>query len=217
LFVTLLSQNIADQLLQIKAIQLNPQNPYTWASGLRSPIYCDNRQILSFPEARKHVIFALARVSSEFADVDAIAGVATAGIPWGAYVADRLDLPYCYVRSKPKDHGLKNLIEGKIPTGSNVVVVEDLVSTGGSSFEAIEALKAEGMTIAGVVCIFHYGFAQTLQKFAENKVECKSLTNFSILLERSLHSQYISGDDFTKLKSWNLNPKAWSDQFQSSL
>jgi orotate phosphoribosyltransferase len=97
------------------------------------------------------------------------------------------------------------------------VVVEDLVSTGGSSFEAIEALKAEGMTIAGVVCIFHYGFAQTLQKFAENKVECKSLTNFSILLERSLHSQYISGDDFTKLKSWNLNPKAWSDQFQSSL
>ncbi len=206
-----LANNIADRLLQIKAIKLNAANPFTWASGLRSPVYCDNRQILSYPEERKIIIRALYREANQF-KMNGIAGVATAGIAWGAYVADRLDLPFCYVRSKPKEHGLKNLIEGRLDPGSTVLVIEDLISTGGSSLDAVNALEAEGYTVCGVLSIFQYGFNSAQQKFKEKNIPFKSLTDFNTLLARALHSEYISQEEFERLKSWNIDPKLWSDQ-----
>ena len=153
-----LAKNIADRLLQINAIKLNAPNPFTWASGLRSPIYCDNRLILSYPAARKELILALVRESSCFDGINAI-----------AYLADRLDLPYCYVRNKPKEHGMKNLIEGKLPENSTVLVIEDLISTGGSSLEAVHALQENEIKVAGVLAIFQYGFLSANEKFKENK------------------------------------------------
>lgn len=207
-----LANNIADRLLQIKAIKLNAANPFTWASGLRSPIYCDNRLILSYPEERKIIIRGLTREASSYGEVNAIAGVATAGIAWGAYVADSMDLPFCYVRSKPKEHGLKNLIEGRLDSGSNVVVVEDLISTGGSSLEAVEALQAEGYKVLGVLAIFQYGFSTAISRFKEKNIQFSSLTDFNTLLARALRSDYISQSEYERLKSWNIDPKLWSDQ-----
>lgn len=206
-----LANNIADRLLQIKAIKLNATNPFTWASGLKSPIYCDNRQILSYPEERKIIIRALAREANHF-KMNGIAGVATAGIAWGAYVADSLELPFCYVRSKPKEHGLKNLIEGRLDPGSSVLVIEDLISTGGSSIDAVNALETEGYKVCGVLSIFQYGFSVAKQKFQEKNIIFKSLTDFDTLLARALHSEYISQDEYGRLKSWNIDPKLWSDQ-----
>ncbi|MEO6190360.1 MAG: orotate phosphoribosyltransferase, partial [Saprospiraceae bacterium] len=149
-----LANHIADRLLQINAIKLDATNPFTWSSGLRSPIYCDNRLILSYPEVRKIIIKALTQEASLYTNLTGIAGVATAGIAWGAYVAESLDLPYCYVRSKPKDHGLKNLIEGRLSECSTVLVIEDLISTGGSSLDAVEALEQESHKVLGVLSIF---------------------------------------------------------------
>ncbi|MBK9272009.1 MAG: orotate phosphoribosyltransferase [Saprospiraceae bacterium] len=208
-----LADNIANRLLQINAIKLNPKEPFIWASGLRSPIYCDNRLILSFPEVRKIVVKGLCREAHLFEAVNCIAGVATAGIPWGAMVADHLDLPFVYVRSKPKDHGLKNMIEGRLPENPVVLVIEDLVSTGGSSMEAVNAIVGAKARIAGVLALFQYGFPETSHKFSENKVKFHSLTNFETLLVRALHGKFVSPEDFEKLKSWNLNPKLWSDSF----
>ena len=210
--MNLIAKNIADRLLQIKAIKLNAQNPFTWASGLRSPIYCDNRLILSYPEVRKEVILALTRQAKTLGPT-AIAGVATAGIAWGAYVADKLELPYCYIRSKPKDHGLKNLIEGQIPEGSKVLVIEDLISTGGSSLEAVQAVIDQNLETIGVLSIFQYGFAAAKENFEKKSQSFWSLTDFPTLLEQALLSSYINPDDFQKLKTWNQNPKLWSDQF----
>ncbi|HRI01785.1 MAG TPA: orotate phosphoribosyltransferase [Saprospiraceae bacterium] len=210
--LNLIAKNISDRLLQIKAIKLNAQNPFTWASGLRSPIYCDNRLILSYPEVRKEVILALTRQAKTLGPT-AIAGVATAGIAWGAYVADKLELPYCYIRSKPKDHGLKNLIEGQIPEGSKVLVIEDLISTGGSSLEAVQAVIDQNLETIGVLSIFQYGFAAAKENFEKKSQSFWSLTDFPTLLEQALLSSYINPDDFQKLKNWNQNPKLWSDQF----
>ena len=208
-----LANNIADRLMQINAIKLNAQNPFTWASGLKSPIYCDNRLILSFPEVRKIVVAALVREALSFEGMDAVAGVATAGIAWGALVADRLDLPFCYVRSKPKEHGMKNLIEGELPENSKVLVIEDLISTGGSSMEAVQALLQPSYEVVGVLSIFQYGFLSAVEKFNDKNVKFKSLTDFQTLLVRALQANYISSADYENLKSWNLNPKLWSDQF----
>ena len=207
-----LANNIADRLMQINAIKLNAQNPFTWASGLKSPIYCDNRLILSFPEVRKIVVAALVREALSFEGMNAVAGVATAGIAWGALVADRLDLPFCYVRSKPKEHGMKNLIEGELPENSKVLVIEDLISTGGSSMEAVQALLQPSYEV-GVLSIFQYGFLSAVEKFNDKNVKFKSLTDFQTLLVRALQANYISSADYENLKSWNLNPKLWSDQF----
>ena len=208
-----LANNIADRLMQINAIKLNAQNPFTWASGLRSPIYCDNRLILSFPEVRKIVVAALAREALSFENMNAIAGVATAGIAWGGLVADRLELPFCYVRNKPKEHGMKNLIEGQLPENSKVLVVEDLISTGGSSMEAVHALQQSGYEVVGVLSIFQYGFESAFEKFNAQNIKFKSLTDFQTLLVRALQAKYISSPDYENLKSWNLNPKLWSDAF----
>ncbi|MCC6815924.1 MAG: orotate phosphoribosyltransferase [Saprospiraceae bacterium] len=207
-----LANNIADRLLQIKAIKLNAANPFTWASGLKSPIYCDNRLILSYPEERKIIIRALNREASKFQNIDAIAGVATAGIPWGAYLADKLELPFCYVRSKPKEHGLRNTVEGRLNPKSRVLVIEDLISTGGSSLEAVQGLQSENYEVVGVLALFQYGFQSAIERFAEKNIHFTSLTDFKTLLARALHEGYISNDEFDRLKSWNIDPKLWSDQ-----
>ncbi|MBK9631642.1 MAG: orotate phosphoribosyltransferase [Saprospiraceae bacterium] len=208
-----LAGNIANRLLQINAIKLNTKEPFTWASGLRSPIYCDNRLILSYPDVRNVVVKGLCREALSFEGTNCIAGVATAGIPWGAMVADHLDLPFVYVRAKPKEHGLKNMIEGKLPENPEVLVIEDLISTGGSSLEAVSALKAENSKIMGVLALFQYGFPSATDKFAQNKIKLNTLTNFETLLVRALQGNYIHPEEYENLKSWNLNPKLWSDSF----
>ncbi len=208
-----LANNIADRLLQINAIKLNAAKPFIWSSGLHSPIYCDNRLILSYPEERKIVIKALTREASNYEGINAIAGVATAGIAWGAYVADALGLPYCYVRNKPKDHGLKNLIEGRLPQASIVLVVEDLISTGGSSIDAVEALQLDGYHVSGVLSIFQYGFNSAKMRFEDKKIKFSSLTNFETLLARALSANFISKEEFLRLQSWNQDPKLWSETY----
>ncbi|MEP7195629.1 MAG: orotate phosphoribosyltransferase [Saprospiraceae bacterium] len=210
-----LANNIADRLLQINAIKLNATNPFTWASGLRSPIYCDNRLILSFPAERKIIIKALTRQASTYSGLEAVAGVATAGIAWGAYVAEALELPYCYVRSKPKEHGLKNLIEGRLPSNAKVLVIEDLISTGGSSLEAVSALQDEFYDVVGVLSIFQYCFQTAKEKFQLKNIKFSSLTDFETLLVRALQTNFINKDDFNRLQSWNHDPKLWSDQFEN--
>ena len=210
-----IAHKIADHLLKIQAVRLSPGNPFTWASGLRSPIYCDNRKILSHPSIRSEVLEGFQGISIEFPKTNAIAGVATAGIAWGALLAQSKQLPFCYVRSKPKAHGLKNLIEGELEPCSRVLVVEDLISTGGSSLEACEALLSEGHLIEGVVSIFEYGFSIAEQRFQEKSIEFRSLSNFNALLEQALLLKLISQTEFEKLKEWNLDPQAWSEKFQS--
>lgn len=208
-----ISKDIADLLLQIKAIKLNAQSPFTWASGLRSPIYCDNRKILAYPEGRKTVIRSLIQQAELFPNINAIAGVATAGIAWGAYLAEALDLPFCYVRSKPKEHGLGNLIEGELTPNSKVLVIEDLISTGISSIQAGDNLIMNGHEVMGMLAIFQYGFSTTLEEFEKKQWKFSTLSNFNALLEQALYTDYISQQDFNNLKSWNLNPKLWSDSF----
>ena len=210
-----LANHIADRLLQINAIKLNTANPFVWSSGLHSPIYCDNRLILSYPEERKIIVKAMTREASRF-EPEAIAGVATAGIAWGAYVAEALELPYCYVRSKPKEHGLRNLIEGTLPKNAKVLVIEDLISTGRSSMVAVNALMDQGYQIAGVLAIFQYGFESAKVRFNEKSIPFESLTNFETLIIRALKAGYISEDEFNRLQSWNIDPKAWSDTYVAS-
>lgn len=210
-----LAGNIANRLLQINAIKLNAQKPFTWASGMKSPIYCDNRLILSYPEVRKIVVKGLCREAHVFEGVNCIAGVATAGIPWGAMLADHLELPFLYVRNKPKDHGLNNLIEGRLPEEPHVLVVEDLISTGGSSLEAVKAISETGAQVMGVLALFQYGFPVAVENFKKMNVELRTLTNFETLLLRALDSGYISSEEYENLKSWNQDPKKWSDLFIS--
>ncbi|MFZ1298783.1 MAG: orotate phosphoribosyltransferase, partial [Saprospiraceae bacterium] len=191
-----LAHKIADRLLEIKAVKLNPKNPFTWASGLRSPIYCDNRKALSFPAIRKEIIDGFVQKSGNFQAFDAIAGVATAGIPWGAYLADRLDKPFVYVRSKPKEHGLQNRLEGSLNPTASVLVIEDLVSTGGSSLEVVGVLESLGHPVKGLISIFQYGFSTATAKFYEKNVDFESLTDFSMLLEQALLQNYIDKTEF---------------------
>ena len=200
----------AGKLLKVKAIKLQPTNPFTWASGWKSPFYCDNRKTLSCPELRTFVKIEIARlISEQFAEVDAIAGVATGAIPQGALVADALNLPFVYVRSKPKDHGLENLIEGELKPGMKVVVVEDLISTGGSSLKAVEAIRNNGCEVVGMVASYTYGFDVAAQAFRDANVQLYTLTNYEAVVEEALRIGYIAQEDVTLLNDWRKDPANW--------
>lgn len=202
---------LAEKLLEITAIKLQPDNPFTWASGWNSPIYTDNRKTLSYPEVRTFIKIELCRTILEnFGDVQAIAGVATGAIAQGALVADQLGLPYAYVRSSPKDHGLENLIEGNLKLGQKVVVVEDLVSTGGSSLKAVEALRNAGCEVVGMVAIFSYQFQTAVKAFANAGVKLLTLSNYNAMIEAALATQYIKEEDVETLKEWRKDPANWS-------
>lgn len=205
-----IAAEIAQHLLQIKAIKLSPQKPFTWASGLKSPIYCDNRLVLSHPAIRRFVIDCFVEKSKNFAPFDLIAGVATAGIAHGALLADRLDLPFVYVRAKPKEHGRQNLIEGEVHGHERVLVIEDLISTGGSSVSAIEVLKEAGCTIGGLLAIFTYGFDAATEAFDKAACPFDTLSHYSALIEEAARSGYINESELELLQSWRADPKAWS-------
>lgn len=201
--------SVARKLLEIKAIQLSPEKPFTWASGISSPIYCDNRKSLSYPEVRTFIKNSLAEKAKEFGDFDVVAGVATAGIPHGAYVADVLQKPFIYVRSKAKGHGMQNLIEGEIPNGKKVLVVEDLISTGGSSVKAINALKAVGAEVVGAIAIFTYGFEKAKATFAEADCPFDTLSDYDALLQEAVEMKYISNEMLSTLQDWKTSPSTW--------
>lgn len=203
-------QQVAEFLLQIKAIKLQPTNPFTWASGWKSPIYCDNRVTLSYPAIRTYIRQKLsALIQEEFGAVSCIAGVATAGIPQGALVAQELGLPFIYVRSKPKEHGTGKLIEGEILPGKRVAVIEDLISTGKSSLEAVAALRAEGCEVAGLAAIFSYGFDAATENFKQAKCRFVTLSNYNALVKFAEEKQYISGADVNLLQQWRKDPSNW--------
>jgi orotate phosphoribosyltransferase len=205
-----MNQEIARILLAVKAVQLRPHEPFTWSSGWRSPIYCDNRIALSHPEARTFIKRALAdAIRQQFADVETIAGVATAGIPQGALVADALGLPFCYVRPEPKKHGMTNLIEGELLPNQRVVVIEDLVSTGGSSLKVVDALRAAGAEVLGMVAIFTYGFAIAAENFAEKDVRLVCLSNYESLIQEAQTLNYIPANALELLTAWRENPAQW--------
>ncbi|MFV0468619.1 MAG: orotate phosphoribosyltransferase [Dysgonomonas sp.] len=200
----------AEKLLRIKAIKLQPSNPFTWASGWKSPIYCDNRKLLSYPVIRTFVKIELARLIIEnFPDADAIAGVATGAIAPGALVADILGLPFVYIRATPKDHGLENLIEGDLKPGSKVVVVEDLVSTGSSSLKAVDAIRNDGSEAIGMVAVFSYGFPIADDRFKKADIKLLTLTNYDAVIQEALRIDYIADDDMKTLKEWREAPADW--------
>jgi len=201
---------VARQLLQINAIKLSPQKPFTWSSGIKSPIYCDNRVALSYPEVRAFLIEHLAKAATDFPRFDAIAGVATAGIPHGAILADRLGLPFAYVRSKAKAHGRQNMIEGALKEGTKVLVIEDLISTGGSSLQAVQALRDAGCEVVGVLAIFTYEFNQSVHAFAEANCKLHTLSAYTALLNEAVAQQYISDAELETLQSWREKPQDWS-------
>jgi orotate phosphoribosyltransferase len=201
---------VAEFLLQIKAVKLQPENPFTWASGIKSPIYCDNRKTLSYPQIRTFIRQTFVdAINKNFAKPDVIAGVATGGIAIGALVAQEMGLPFVYVRSEAKKHGLTNMIEGDVESGQNVVVVEDLISTGGSSLKAVEALREKGCTVKGMVAIFTYGFDEAEQNFKKAKCNLKTLTDYTTLINTALTKEYITEKDLESLKQWRANPSAW--------
>lgn len=205
-----IARTVAKKLLEIHAIKLNVDSPFTWASGWKSPIYCDNRLSLSFPEVRTYIKQKLAETIREnFPDVEAIAGVATAGIPQGALVADELGVPFIYVRSKPKGHGMENMIEGKITEGQKVVVIEDLVSTGGSSLKAVEALKATKFSVLGMLSIFTYGFSVAEKNFQDAGVKLICLSSYNDLIEEALKLDYVTKAQISNLKQWREDPAHW--------
>lgn len=207
--------NIARRLLEAGAVRLQPHKPFTWASGLRSPIYCDNRVLLSYPAIRTEVIDGLAELAAGFDDIAGVAGVATAGIPHGALLADRLKLPFVYIRSKAKEHGRQNQIEGRVEPGSRYLVVEDLISTGGSSLKAIDALRAAGGDIAGAVAIFSYEFPAAERAFNQAEVPLKTISGYATLLEQAAALGTISGEDVEALGAWREDPRAWSEAFEA--
>jgi len=205
------SLKVAEFLLQIKAIKLQPQKPFTWASGWNSPIYCDNRITLSYPTVRTYIRQRLAEViHEEFSSANLIAGVATAGIPQGVLVAQELGFPFAYVRSAPKDHGMNNMIEGEVKEGQKVVVVEDLISTGNSSLKAVEALRAAGCEVIGMVSIFTYGFEVANQNFKNANCKLISLSNYDDLIDQALESSCINPGEVELLKSWRADPANWA-------
>lgn len=201
---------VASKLLKIKAVKLQPSNPFTWASGWKSPIYCDNRKTLSYPELRNFIKIELARLIREkYEHVDAIAGVATGAIAQGAMVAEELGLPFVYVRSSPKDHGLENLIEGDLKPRMKVVVIEDLISTGGSSLKAVEAIRRDGCEVIGMMAIFTYGFPVADEAFRKAKVELTTLSNYEAVLELALSTNYIHESELKALQDWRKSPGTW--------
>jgi orotate phosphoribosyltransferase len=204
---------IAEFLLQIKAVKLSPNKPFTWASGWNSPIYCDNRKTLSYPSVRTYIRQQFVHViNHEFGRPDMVAGVATGGIAHGALVAHDLGLPFIYVRSTAKEHGMKNMVEGDLTVGRSVVVVEDLVSTGKSSLNAVQALREAGCEVKGMVSIFSYGFDEARNAFEEARVKLVSLTDYPILLDQALHSSYITEKDVASLNEWRKDPANWNQK-----
>lgn len=205
-------REIAEKLLEIKAVALSPNEPFTWASGMKSPIYCDNRLTMSFPEVRRAIAKGLAeKIKNEFPDVEVIAGTATAGIPHAAWVAEVLDLPMVYIRGKAKDHGKKNQIEGQISTDQKMVVIEDLISTGGSVLEACEAAKNEGADVLGVAAIFTYQLPKGIENFATANMPFITLTNYTELIEVAKEKEYIADTDVSLLQKWKKDPKNWQN------
>lgn len=201
---------VASKLLEIEAIKLNYKQPFTWSSGWKSPIYCDNRLSLSYPPIRAYIRNSLTSAIREtFPQVECIAGVATAGVPQGAMVADALELPFVYVRPKPKDHGMENLIEGKITKGQKAVLVEDLISTGGSSLKAARAMKDAGFKVLGMVAIFTYGFEVSVRNFEEAEIPLVCLSDFSALLKEAVAKNFLDSDELVYVKSWRLDPANW--------
>jgi orotate phosphoribosyltransferase len=202
--------DVAGMLLQIQAIKLSTDKPFTWASGWKSPIYCDNRLSLSFPEIRSAIRDGLVQaIKQNFFTVESIAGVATAGIAQGVLVADAMSLPFLYVRPKPKDHGMENLIEGKVVKNQKVVLVEDLVSTGGSSLKAAAALREAGFDVLGMVCIFSYGFDIATRNFYDANTSLISLSDYSHLLKYAQEEKYVTDEQLTSLKAWRVDPSNW--------
>ena len=205
------SKKTAELLLQIKAIKLSPNEPFQWASGWKSPIYCDNRVTLSYPPVRVFLKEEIAKIAElEYGKPDVIAGVATGAIAIGVLVAQELGVPFVYVRPEPKKHGRKNQIEGHLESGQNVVVIEDLISTGNSSLNAVAALKEAGAVVKGMVAIFSYGFDVATQNFKDKKVNLKTLSNYENLLEQALDSNYISQKELATLQEWRANPSEWN-------
>ena len=205
------AEQTAELLLQINAIKLNPKNPFTWASGWKSPIYCDNRIILSFPEVRNYIREEFSKhIEEKFGKPDAIAGVATGAIGIGILVAESMGLPFVYVRPEAKKHGRQNQVEGFLQKGQSVVVVEDLISTGGSSLMAVEALRNEGAIVKGMAAIFTYGFDISVDKIKEANLDVFTLSNYDNLLSQAVKKQYINDDEFNALKEWSLSPSTWN-------
>ena len=205
-----MKKEIATHLLEIGAVSLQPQEPFTWSSGLKSPIYCDNRLTLAYPNVRSKIADGLtALIREHFSDVEAIAGTATAGIPHAAWASERLALPMCYVRNQAKGHGKGKQIEGKAEKGQKIVVVEDLISTGGSSLNAVRALKEAGCNVLGVVAIFTYGLEKGKQAFAENNVDVYTLTDYDTLIETAVELGVVTEQDIATLREWRRNPEKW--------
>lgn len=210
IYNNVIAREVAEYLLEIKAVVLNAGEPFTWASGLKSPIYCDNRKTLSYPKVRTYIKSAFAdTISEEFKNCDVIAGVATAGIPHGALVADVLNKPFIYVRDKPKGHGLTNQIEGKLEKGQRVVLIEDLISTGGSSLKAVDALREAGAEVLGLGAIFTYGFDKSVKAFEQAGCKFFTLSDYPTLLEIALRLDYIKPADKETLLNWYQNPEGW--------
>lgn len=206
-----IKKDFAARLLQVNAIKLQPNNPFTWASGWKSPFYCDNRRTLSFPQLRSFIKLELAHaVLEHFPQADVVAGVATGAIAQGALVADVLQLPFVYVRSKPKDHGLENLIEGDLKAGQKVVVIEDLISTGGSSLKAVEAIRKAGCEVVGMVAAYTYGFAVAEDAFKAADVKLVTLTDYEHVVQKAVETGYIAKEDVVLLNEWRLNPAEWN-------
>jgi len=204
------SKRIARHLLDIQAVTLSPKDPYTWASGIKSPIYCDNRITMSYPHIRKDIAESLVElIKKEYPEVEVIAGTATAGIPQACWVADLMNLPMVYIRSKAKDHGKENQIEGRINKGQKMVIIEDLISTGGSVLDACEAAVREGALVLGVVAIFTYELPKGLLNFQEKNIKLHTLTNYSVLVEEALKTGSILENDLETLKQWKRNPTEW--------
>lgn len=202
---------LAEKLLQISAIKLQPNNPFTWASGWNSPIYTDNRKVLSYPDIRSFIKVELSRIILEnFPEAEAIAGVATGAIAMGALVADELNLPYVYVRSTPKDHGLENLIEGNLKPRTKVVVIEDLISTGGSSLKAVEAIRAAACEVVGMCALFTYQFPVSIKRFRDADVKLITLSNYSAMLEVAVETNYIQPFELATLEEWRKDPASWT-------
>ena len=205
---------VADFLLQIAAVKLSPENPFTWASGLRSPIYCDNRKTLSYPAIRRELAKAFAdAIKEQYPNAEVIAGVATGGIAIGALTAELLDLPFIYVRSEAKKHGLGNQVEGIVPDGKKVVVIEDLVSTGKSSLNAVEALREVNAQVLGMMAIFTYGFAKAAKAFEDATCDLYTLSNYDFLVQKAASNGYVSEDQLQTLNDWKINPEQWSASF----
>lgn len=201
---------VAEKLLQVQAIKLSPDQPFTWASGWKSPIYCDNRKVLSFPYVRDFIKSELCSVIFEqYPEATVLAGVATAGIPWGAMAADQLKLPFIYVRPKPKEHGLGNQIEGALEPGQRVLVIEDLISTGKSSLQVVDVLKAAGAEIVGMISIFNYGFEAASTACANAGVKTSSLTNYPTMIELAIEKGLVTSDTKETLMNWSKDPSNW--------